>query len=85
MNSVDTRICRRYIRFNVPSDQIVGSAKQAEAFCKDLGLYEHGFDNEWVLKRLIALRKSGKLPRIRDGHGAAEGSGGGHGKDTLHH
>ena len=61
------RLCTLYEQFDTPADQIVTSAELREAFADRVRARaaEASLPTQEVMKRLLALRKAGRLPRIR--------------------
>ena len=61
------RLCTLYQQFDTPADQIVTSAELSEAFADQVRARagEASLPTQAVMERLLALRKAGRLPRIR--------------------
>jgi hypothetical protein len=77
-----TSVTMEYVKFDIPSDQIVASAHLKKRFAESvnsrLPLSILRLTPDACGKLLINLRKSGYLPRIRDGHGPPKGKKQGH-------
>ena len=66
MKDIDVALQSLYIEFDTPADQLLASVELANAFLdsltKRLGT---SLDREVVLRRLLTLRKKGRLARLR--------------------
>ena len=69
-----------YVKYDVPSDTLCVDSTHLRKFKLLLPECYHTWPGKMISKKIISLRKRGRLPRIRDGHGPGIGSGGGHGK-----
>ena len=55
-----------YVRFNVPSDQLVQDRELGDKFVAKLRAESSTeMDGEEILQTLVTLRKKGELPRLR--------------------
>lgn len=65
--ALDDILVKAYEAFDTPVDRFIGDAGRTEAFVavvrREAG--ESGLDSHEVMNRLVALRKKGRLPRLR--------------------
>lgn len=56
-----------YKQFDTPADQLATDHQQREAFADAVrvGLGQDDLDTDVVIRRLLAMRKTGGLPRLR--------------------
>lgn len=76
MPPTDKKIAKMYVKFDVPSDRIVQNRSILQDFSLLVGLFgQNSMDSDLdqLGKRLINLRKAGKLPKIRKGRGPSKG------------
>ncbi len=64
---LDDILVKTYEDFDIPVDQFIGDAGLTEAFVvavrRQAG--DHGSDSQAIMRRLVTLRKQGRLPRLR--------------------
>ena len=69
MNTVplDDALVKSYEEFNVPVDQFIGDSKLTESFVSTIQakVGDLGLDTSAIMRRLVNLRKKGRLPRLR--------------------
>lgn len=64
--STDEALIRAYVSLDIPSDQVVADPAHARQYLRLVEEYTgHPVDGTHARKRLITLRKKGKLPRLR--------------------
>jgi hypothetical protein len=63
----DQTLIATYEAFDTPVDQFLGNPKLTEAFVETLRnrVGNVGMGSEEIMKRLVYLRKRGRLPRLR--------------------
>lgn len=76
-NNVDSALTATYQEFNVPVDQFFADGGLTQAFVAAVGerLKDADLDPQKVMRRLLNLRKRGRLPRLRRsyyGRGASD-------------
>lgn len=64
---LDSALVKTYEVFNVPVDQFIGDSDLTEAFVRTLRKCagDPSLDSVVVMRRLVNLRKKGRLPRLR--------------------
>ncbi len=64
---LDDALAATYEEFNVPVDQFIGDAELTEAFVAAVGGRTGAVvsDPPAIMRRLVNLRKKGRLPRLR--------------------
>ena len=64
---LDDILVKTYETFDIPVDQFIGDAGLIEAFVTAVRRQagDRGSDSQAIMRRLIALRKKGRLPRLR--------------------
>lgn len=69
MNSqLDITLRELYLEFDTPADRVLSNPKLAELFFTHVcDRMDVALERETVFKRLLNLRKSGYLPRLRRG------------------
>lgn len=67
VSTLDSDLIAAYESFDVPVDQFIGNPALAEAFAASLQEQIGNADLDWqaITRRLIYLRKRGRLPRLR--------------------
>ena len=67
---LDDVLVKTYETFDIPVDPLIGAAGLTEAFVtagrRQAG--GRGSDSQAIMRRLTALRKKGRLPRLRRAH-----------------
>jgi hypothetical protein len=67
MTFLDDALAKTYEAFNVPVDQFIGDSSLTEEFVTAV-LNRAGvvsLDSQAIMRRLVNLRKKGRLPRLR--------------------
>jgi len=66
MNPLDKFICAVYVDLDITSDNIANRDVERQRFCDEVRRRTARNDsNEDIVRRLITIRKNGKLPTIR--------------------
>jgi hypothetical protein len=66
MTELDSALISTYVEFDTPADQLALHAELAEPFVEAVRLKtQTPIVREHALARLLALRKMGRLPRLR--------------------
>jgi hypothetical protein len=67
ISTLDSDLIAAYESFDVPVDQFIGNPDLAEAFAASLQKQSGGVGMDWqaITRRLLYLRKRGRLPRLR--------------------
>lgn len=67
LSTLDSDLISAYESFDVPVDQFIGNPTLAEAFAASLQEQIGGVCVDWqaITRRLLYLRKKGRLPRLR--------------------
>jgi hypothetical protein len=64
---LDDALMKTYEDFDIPVDQFIGDTNLTEAFViavrRETG--DHDLDSQAIMRRLVNLRKTGRLPRLR--------------------
>lgn len=63
---LDSAIALLYGELRIPVDQLLSKRELLSKFCQNLPIPLNELEPDTVAKRLLNLRKSGKLPRTRD-------------------
>jgi len=66
MNPFGQCICDIYVDFDITSDDLMKNGSDRRRFCNEVRRRTaQNVSNEDIMGRLLAIRKEGKLPRIR--------------------
>lgn len=65
--TLDDLLVKTYEEFNIPVDKFLGDSGLVEAFVASVGVRagSDDFESQEIMRRLINLRKKGRLPRLR--------------------
>jgi len=69
----DDQIIAAYPVFDVPSDTLVMDTGKLADFAESIDTAFRRMNLDWLARRLVNLRKAGRLPKLRDGHGPGVG------------
>ncbi len=64
---LDTVLAQTYEEFSIPADQFIGNSELTQEFAsrvRDL-VGDVNMESQAIMRRLVNLRKKGKLPRLR--------------------
>lgn len=73
LNDLEKAFVSAYLVVDVPSDRITETGKEAKRIRQLVINKGHQIPLAQVKRKLVTMRKAGKLPKLRDGHGPPSG------------